>query len=140
MDSGHKQYMNKELEQFLLRHNISVVDTNKRFAKYKPTYKYFDNKDDYNIISSECTHQSEPLYTVQIPLSDLERLAEFEDQVFGNMKQLGHYGLFQNLMELKEEELRLRREFPAVQKAYESYSLMLNLCKGNKDGTYKESN
>lgn len=125
--------MNQDIIDFLKRHNIKVIDANKRFARYSPSYAYFSDQADYNIINSTCSHETEPLLTVEVPASDLEKLAQFEDQVFGNMKQLGHYGLFQNLMEIKEEEARLRREFPAVQKAYENYSLMLNLCKGGKD-------
>lgn len=124
--------MNQDIIDFLTRHNITVLDTNKRFSKYVPSHTYFADQTDYNIINSVCNYETEPLLTVEIPSSNLEKLAEFEDQVFGNMKQLGHYGLFQNLMEMKEEEVRLRREFPAVQKAYENYSLMLNLCKSGK--------
>ena len=88
-----------------------------------------------DLITSKVAYETEPLYTIEIPESEIRRIQEFEDQVFGNMKQQGHYNLFQNLMEMKEEELELRRRFPAVQKAYENYSLLLNLCKGNKDVT-----
>lgn len=126
--------MNK-LHEFLRRHDIRVLDTNKRFARYRPVYDYFTNKDTMDLITSQLAHETEPLYTVEIPLSELAKIQEFEDQVFGNMKQSGHYNLFQNLMEMKEEEAELRRRFPAVQKAYENYSLMLNLCRGGKDGT-----
>ena len=127
--------MSQDITDFLKRHNIRVIDANKRFARYSPSYSYFADRDDYNIINSVCNYETEPLLTVEIPASNLDKLAEFEDRVFGNMKQLGHYGLFQNLMDMKEEEAQLRREFPAVQKAYENYSLMLNLCKGGKNAT-----
>lgn len=124
-----------KLNDFLRRHDIRVVDTNKRFARAKPLYNYFSDKDTMDYIRSSIVHETEPLYTVEIPQSELERIQEFEDQVFGNMRQSGHFNLFQNLMEMKEEELELRRQFPAVQKAYENYSLMLNLCRGGKHGT-----
>lgn len=124
-----------KLNDFLRRHNVRVLDTNKRFARYKPLYDYFTDRNTMDLIRSETIHETEPLYTVEIPESDLVKMQEFEDQVFGNMKQSGHYNLFQNLMEMKEEEAELRRMYPAVQKAYENYSLMLNLCRGGKHGT-----
>ena len=124
--------MDKDLEHFCRRHNIKLLNANKRFARYRPMYNYFTEPDDFNVISSKAIMDTEPLYTVEIPESDIKRIQEFEDQVFGNMKEQGHYGLFQNLMEMKEEEARIRRENPAVQKAYENYSLLLNLCKGGK--------
>ena len=124
--------MNKEFEDFCHRHHLKILDTNKRFARYRPSYNYFSDPKDYNVISSMAQMETEPLYTIEIPLSELTRIKEFEEQVFGNMKEMGHYGLFQNLMDQKEEEARIRRENPGVQKAYENYSLMLNLCKGGK--------
>lgn len=120
---------------FLHRHHMQVIDTNKRFARYKPSYTYFADSSSMDTIQHSIIYDTEPLYTVEIPESEIRRIQEFEDQVFGNLKQTGHYGLFQNLMEMKEEEAQLRREYPAVQKAYESYSLLLNLCKGSKDVT-----
>ena len=122
-----------DFKSFLHRHNIKILDTNKRFARYSPTYSYFTDRDMMDLITSKVAYETEPLYTLEIPESEIRRIQEFEDQVFGNMKQQGHYNLFQNLMEMKEEELELRRRFPAVQKAYENYSLLLNLCKGGKD-------
>ena len=121
-----------DFKHFLHRHNIKVLDTNKRFARYSPTYSYFTDSDMMDLITSKVAYETEPLYTLEIPESEIRRIQEFEDQVFGNMKQQGHYNLFQNLMEMKEEEAALRRQYPAVQKAYEKYSLMLNLCKSGK--------
>lgn len=124
--------MDHDIIDFLRRHNIRIVDDNKRFARYRPMYMYFTSAEMKDLINSEVMYETEKLYTVEIPESDLKKIQEFEDQVFGNLKESGHYGLFQNLMEMKEEEAQLRRMYPAVQKAYENYSLMLNLCKGGK--------
>ena len=128
--------MNKDsFRDFLHRHNIRILDTNKRFARYVPVNHYFNDQSMMDLINTTTAYQTEPLYTLEIPESEIKQLQEFEDQVFGNMKQQGHYNLFTTLMEMKEEEARLRREYPAVQKAYENYSLLLNLCKGGKDVT-----
>lgn len=124
--------MNNEIIDFLRRHNIKIIDDNKRFSKYRPQYLYWSSAEVKDLIRSEIVFETEKLYTIEIPESDLKKIQEFEDQVFGNLKEQGHYGLFQNLMEMKEEEKYLREKYPAVKKAYENYSLMLNLCKGGK--------
>lgn len=122
----------KDFGAYCRRHNINVLDTNKRFARYQPIRNYFSNQSDYNEFSQTVVHETEALYTITVPESELKRISEFEDQVFNNMRQTGHFNMFQTLMEQKEEEARLRNQFPAVQKAYENYSLMLNLCKSEK--------
>lgn len=118
-------------DKFLERHAIRVLDTNKRAAKATRTnIDCFSFKEDYNMFKRDrFTYEVEPLYTVEISESELESLAQFEDRVFNNMAEKGHYNLFETLMEQKEQEQRLRKAFPAVQKAYEQYSLMLNLAK-----------
>ena len=73
-------------------------------------------------------YDSEPLYTIEIAESELERIANFESEVFNNMKKQGHYKMFETLMEQKQEEKHLRDKYPAVRKAYEHYSLMLKLA------------
>jgi uncharacterized protein YktA (UPF0223 family) len=44
------------------------------------------------------------------------------------MNAKGHYNLFEAIMEQKQQEKYLRSKYPAVQKAYEQYSLMLKLA------------
>jgi hypothetical protein len=72
------------------------------------------------------------LYTVEIAESELERIADFESEVFNNMKKQGHYRMFEVIMEQKEEERYLKDKYPAVKKAYEQYSLMLKLAQSGE--------
>lgn len=123
-----------EFASFLKRHDISIVNTEKKFSRHTPTYNYFSTPLDYNSIHCVSQIETEPLYTIQIPESELKRLQKFEDQVFNNMAQNGHFNLFQVLMEQKENEKRLQAMFPAVKLAYENYSLVLNICKGENNG------
>jgi hypothetical protein len=118
------------MKEFCQRHHINVVDTNKRYATYTALRpQYFNDSADYNSINTEIVNSFEPLYTITIPLSELERIKEFEEQVFNNMKQYGshHYQMFEVMMEQKHKEKRLRDKYPAVKKAYEQYSLMLKM-------------
>ena len=123
------------MNEFCQRHKINIVDTNKRYATYTSLRpQYFNNPDDYNSINTEIVNSFEPLYTITIPFSELERIKEFEEQVFNNMKQYGahHYQMFEVMMEQKHQEKRLRDKYTAVKKAYEHYSLMLKLAESGE--------
>jgi hypothetical protein len=121
-------------KKFCGEHNIRVIDSNKRAYKHtRANVALFNYADDYNKFHQEYqTFETETLYTIEISESELERIAEFESQVFNNMKQKGHYGLFEVLMEQKEQEQYLRSKYPAVKKAYEQYSLMLKLAESGE--------
>ena len=119
----------ENIKQFCEQHQIRVLDTNKRASRYhKVNMKYFKNALDYNTVYEDIVHETEPLYTVEIAESELERIADFEAQVFNNMKKQGHYHMFEMLMEQKEQEKYLTNRYPAVKKAYQHYSLMLKLA------------
>jgi hypothetical protein len=122
------------LKKFAAEHNIRVVDSNKRAYKHtRMNTNLFQYPADYNMFSSSLTtFDTEILYTVEISESELERIAEFEQQVFNNMKSQGHYNMFEMLMEQKEQEAHLRDKYPAVYKAYQQYSLMLKLAQSGE--------
>jgi len=122
------------LKKFAAEHNIRVIDSNKRAYKHtRANVQLFHFADDYNkFLSDRITYETETLYTVEIAESELERIAEFENQVFNNMKQTGHYNLFETLMDQKEQEAYLRNNYPSVKKAYEHYSLMLKLAQSGE--------
>lgn len=122
------------LKKFAAEHNIRVIDSNKRAYKHtRANVNLFHYADDYNkFLQDRVTFDTETLYTVEISESELERIAEFESQVFNNMKSKGHYNMFETLMEQKEQEVYLRDTYPAVRKAYEQYSLMLKLAQSGE--------
>lgn len=128
--------MNQEtvLKEFCESHAIIVLDTNKRAHRFsKMNLKYFQNPFDYNTIDDQVmTYDTEPLYTIEISKSELEKIANFESQVFRHMKAKGHYDLFHMIMQQKEEEKQLANQYPAVKKAYEQYSLMLKLAEAGE--------
>jgi GH25 family lysozyme M1 (1,4-beta-N-acetylmuramidase) len=118
---------------FCEHHSIRVLDTNKRASRYhKIDVNYFSNPIDYNMIHQNIVHETEPLYTVEIAESELARIADFEAEVFNNMKAQGHYRMFETLMEQKQQEKYLKNKYPAVKKAYEHYSLMLKLAESGE--------
>lgn len=123
----------ENIRQFCEQHQIRVLDTNKRASRYhKINVNYFKDPLDYNRVFEDVVNTSEPLYTVEIAQSELERIADFESEVFNNMKKQGHYRMFETIMQQKEHEKILRDSYPAVKKAYEHYSLMLKLAEGGE--------
>lgn len=122
------------IKEFCLSHYIKVLDTNKRAHKYhKIDVRYFSDPMDYNrVMPMTMEYETEPLYTIELAESELLRIAEFENQVFNNMKKHGHYDMFKYLMEQKEREKILKEKYPAVKKAYEQYSLMLKLAESGE--------
>lgn len=124
----------ENIKQFCEQHQIRVLDTNKRASRYhKVNMKYFRDPMDFNKVSLvDIVNDSEPLYTVEIAESELEKIADFESQVFNNMKKQGHYHMFEMLMEQKEQEKYLSNKYPAVKRAYEHYSLMLKLAESGE--------
>jgi hypothetical protein len=121
------------IKEFCNKHSIRVLDTNKRASRYhKINLNYFNDPMDYNKVFQDIVHESEPLYTVEIAESELERIADFENQVFNNMKEHGHYKMFEVMVEQKEQEKYLKNKYSAVRKAYEHYSLMLKLAESGE--------
>jgi hypothetical protein len=123
------------IKNFCSDHRIRVLDTNKRAHVYhKVNLNYFRDPSNFDMVQShiDVVRDTEPLYTVEIAESELERIAEFEQQVFNNAKRTGHYNMFQAVMEQKEEEKYLRDKYSAVKKAYEQYSLMLKLAQSGE--------
>jgi len=127
--------MNDNVKKFVEHHRINIIDDNKRAHKCIPmNTKFFQFPDDYNTVTAKQTIQYETvkLLTVEITEDTLERIADFEAEVFNNMRDQGHYRMFETLMEQKEEEKYLRNKYPAVKKAYEHYSLMLKLAESGE--------
>lgn len=113
---------------------IRVLDQNKRAARHnKVNLKYFTQSNDYNMVFEDfIRYETEPLYTVEIAESELQKIANFESQVFNHLKKHGHYDMFNIIMEQKEREKYLKEKYPAVKKAYEQYSLMLKMAESGE--------
>jgi len=122
--------LNNNIKTFCNRHQIKLLDTNKRASRVTKinVNNYFQDSTNYNRVNQEIFHDTETLYTLEISESELNRIADFEEQVFNHMKSHGHYGMFETMMEQKEREKFLARKYPAVQKVFEQYSLILKLA------------
>jgi hypothetical protein len=126
--------MKKNLSEFCKRHAVRIVDENKRAHRYtKMDVQFFKHAYDYNMAEVlPIAFETEKLYTVEVSESELERIADFEEEVFNHMSHKGHYNMFETLMEQKEQEKYLKSKYPAVQKAYEQYSMILKLAQSGE--------
>ena len=124
-----------DIKKFLNNHSIRVLDDSKRsYKSNRFNTALFQFPDDYNkfIRDEFVRYDTEKLYTVEIAESELERLARFEAEVYNHMQERGHFGIFEEIMQQKEQERYLEEKYPAVKKAYEQYSLLLKLAKSGE--------
>lgn len=126
--------MNTTVNDFCENHRIRIIDDNKRAHTItKMNVRYFQDSSDYNRVMHEALPlETEKLLTVEISESELQKLAEFESQVYNNMRKHGHHRMFEMLMEQKEREKYLKEKYPAVKKAYEQYSTVLKLAESGE--------
>jgi hypothetical protein len=121
--------MSKELDQFCENYEVRVLNDSKRRARYHPA-RFFTDPMRADIIQKDTvTYETEKVYTVEIPEGRLRTLVEMERKFF---KYNAHHDkpidMFQTLMDKEREEAHYRHTNQAVQKAYEQYSIMLNLA------------
>ncbi len=121
--------MSEELKQFCENYEVRVLNDTKRRARYHPA-RFFTDPERADIIRKDVdTFETERVITVEIPESRLRALVELERRFFKWQRHSsGEIDMFQTLMDKEREEASLRQSNPAVQKAYEQYSIMLNLA------------
>lgn len=121
--------MTNEFNEFCKNYEVKVLNDNGRYARYRPP-TYFTEPERADIIRHDFTeYQTEKLYTVQIPESRLKTLVELEKRFFKYQRHTkSEVDMFEMLMEKEREEAYYRNTNEAVKKAYEQYSIMLNLA------------
>ena len=119
--------MTEKLKKFCENYEVKIVNDQKRYARYRRP-QFFTEPLNASIIRDDLDMQTEKLYTVEIPESRLNTLIEMENR-FMNFRNSDHSrDMFEMLMDKEREESHYRHTNVAVQKAYEQYSIMLNLA------------
>jgi hypothetical protein len=120
--------MKQDLQDFCKNYEVKIVNDTGRYARYRPP-TFFTEPTRADIIRNDITeYHTEKLYTLQIPESRLNTLVDMENRFFNHRRTDIPRDLFDMLMEKEREESYYRNTNPAVQKAYEQYSIMLNLA------------
>jgi len=121
--------MHDELKDFCRNYEVNVLNDQKRRARYHPP-RFFTDPARADIIRNDIVEfETEPVITLEIPESRLRTLVEMERRFFKWQKHSqGEIDMFETLMNKEREEAHYRHTNAAVQKAYEQYSVMLNLA------------
>ncbi len=120
--------MDDKLKDFCRNYDVKVVNDNGRYVRYRPP-TFFTDPTRADIIRNDIEEfQTERLYTLQIPESRLKTLVELEKRFYNHRNSEGMRDMFEVLMDKEREEAFFRHTNEAVKKAYEQYSLMLNLA------------
>jgi hypothetical protein len=120
--------MNDEIKDFCRNYEVNVLNDQKRRARYHPP-RFFTDPSRADIIRNDIVEfETEPVITLEIPESRLRTLVEMEQRFFKWQRHSqGEIDMFETLMNKEREEAHYRHTNAAVQKAYEQYSVMLNL-------------
>ena len=121
--------MHDEVKQFCENYEVRVLNDQKRRARYHPP-RFFTDPERADIIRTDIVeYETERVITVEIPESRLQTLIEMEKRFYKWQRHSkGEVDMFETLMNKEREEAYYRSTNPAVQKAYEQYSIMLNLA------------
>jgi len=120
--------MNDELKDFCRNYEVNVLNDQKRRARYSPP-KFFTDPCRADIITRNMQYETEPVITLEIPEGRLRTLVEMERKFYKWQRHgQSEVDMFQTLMDKEREEAHYRHTNAAVQKAYEQYSIMLNLA------------
>lgn len=120
--------MDEKLKKFCNNYEVKIVNDTGRYVRYRPPIFFTDPTRADIIRNDVCEHMTEKLYTVQIPESRLRTLVELENRFYNHRNSDGMRDMFETLMDKEREEAYYRHTNEAVKKAYEQYSLMLNLA------------
>lgn len=121
--------MNQEdLNKFSENYEVRVLNDQKRRARTRNPM-FFTDPLRANVIEENLAFETERVYTLEVPESRLKTLVEMEKRFFRNqLHNKQHVDMFELLMEKEREEAYHRETNQAVKKAYEQYSIMLNLA------------
>ena len=121
--------MNEELKDFCRNYEVNVLNDQKRRARYHPP-TFFTDPERADIIRNDLVQfETEQVYTLEIPEGRLRALIEMEKRFFKWQRHTKtEVDMFETLMNKEREEAYYRSTSSAIQKAYEQYSMMLNLA------------
>jgi hypothetical protein len=121
--------MTDELKDFCRNYEVNVLNDQKRRARYHPP-RFFTDPSRADIIRNDIVEfETEQVITLEIPEGRLRTLVEMERRFFKWQRHSqGEIDMFETLMNKEREEAHYRHTNAAVQKAYEQYSIMLNLA------------
>lgn len=131
----------KSIHKLLHHYNASIVSDSRRCYQYKD-YVFFSDPKDANIVQDSRTRSYyseqltfrpdyEKLYVIELPESALNHMAHLHERIYNRDIHSDEYAKM--VIEKEWAEHSIRSRSPAVQAAWEQYSLMLHLASNGKD-------
>ena len=117
------------VRDFCHHYDAKVEQSYRMHTRYERPYDYFVDPKRADVMSyrEELHRNSVPVFTVSIPADCLEKIVS-QDANFRRHGEVDY--VWVEMMRRKEAlEHRIRSSNPAVKKAYENYSLLLNMVK-----------
>jgi hypothetical protein len=119
----------QDFKDFCRNYEVNVLDDTKRRARYSPPQFFTDPSRADVFVRDYLTYETEQVCILEIPEGRLMSLVEMEQRFFKWQRHSpGEIDMFETLMRKEREESYIRSTNAAVQKAYEQYSMMLNLA------------
>lgn len=118
------------IKEFLLRFGMNIIDSNNRISRYRYPSSIYN--DPYMIDYNKMDFETEVLHTIQISESSLKKLFEFYERVDESVSSTGSLDIFFYHLNRQEKEEALRKKYPAVQKAYDQYKMLLKLSQSGE--------
>ncbi len=121
--------MDDEVKNFCENYEVRILNDQKRRARYHPP-RFFTDPERADLIRNDIVEfEHEKVITMEIPEGRLRSLIEMERRFYNWQRHTKtEVDMFETLMNKEREEAYYRNTNPAVQKAYEQYSIMLNLA------------
>jgi hypothetical protein len=118
--------IDKELYYFVKQHGMHIL--NERLEHPSRHNSFFNDPEDANVINTTISMQPERIFIMEIPANVLQKFHNICKKHL-SLANTGEYNLATTIIDREWHEHRLRREFPAVEAAWQQYSLMLHLAK-----------
>jgi len=131
------------VEKMLRFYNAEIVNDSKRCARYKE-YVFFSDPANANVVrdvrdfyyrnyQDYVSPEFDRVCVVEIPERDLKYMAKIHERAMGHEANNNDASYARTLILKEWAEHDLRAKYPAVQAAWEQYSLMLHLSSNGKD-------
>lgn len=121
--------MDDRKAKFCENYRCKIVNDTKRCVRYNPPVFFTDPTRADIVVNDYHAVETEKLLTIEIPESRFNSLVEMESRFFNfHRHSKTEVDMFEMLLRKEREESYYRQTNEAVRKAYEQYSLMLNLA------------
>jgi len=132
-----RRRLTEKAQEFCKKYDIDILNDTKRKPIYSSITTFFVDPSSKDIMHSVSRRLDEPVLTVDIPLRNLEELANTESVFYNNIENSSHRRIFETWIAQQQQEKALRVKYAAVDKAYRDYSALLTWVSNHPNDEFK---